>query len=76
LTVIVVQSFGNIRFDLRFLLICFFLGLSDNLDVFTAGAFTSFVAQRVAGQLGSVYLFNGARCILAGLVVLPLLRHS
>lgn len=32
---------------------------------------TAFVAQRVAGQLGSVYLFNGARYILAGLVVLP-----
>ena len=32
---------------------------------------TAFVAQRVAGQLGSVYWFNGARYILAGLVVLP-----
>jgi drug/metabolite transporter (DMT)-like permease len=32
---------------------------------------SAFVAQRVAGQLGSVYLFNGARYILAGLVVLP-----
>jgi len=32
---------------------------------------TAFVAQRVAGQLGSVYLFNGARYFLAGLVVLP-----
>ena len=32
---------------------------------------TAFVAQRVAGQLGSVYWFNGARYIFAGLVVLP-----
>src|SRR5688572_1535067 len=32
---------------------------------------TAFVAQRVAGQLGSVYWFNGARYVLAGLVVLP-----
>ncbi|NJC95189.1 MAG: EamA family transporter [Anaerolineales bacterium] len=32
---------------------------------------SAFVAQRVAGQLGSVYLFNGARYILAGLVVIP-----
>jgi len=32
---------------------------------------SAFVAQRIAGQLGSIYLFNGARYILAGLVVLP-----
>lgn len=32
---------------------------------------SAFVAQRVAGQLGSVYLFNGYRYLLAGLVVLP-----
>lgn len=32
---------------------------------------SAFVAQRVAGQLGSVYFFNGARYILAGLIVLP-----
>ncbi|MDP1548510.1 MAG: DMT family transporter, partial [Anaerolineales bacterium] len=31
----------------------------------------AFVAQRVAGQVGSVYLFNGLRYLLAGLVVLP-----
>ncbi len=31
---------------------------------------TAFVAQRVAGQQGSVYLFNGARYLLAALVVL------
>ncbi|MBK8420478.1 DMT family transporter [Candidatus Villigracilis saccharophilus] len=33
---------------------------------------SAFVAQRVAGQMGSVYLFNGARYFLAALVVLPL----
>jgi drug/metabolite transporter (DMT)-like permease len=32
---------------------------------------SAFVAQRVAGQLGSVYLFNGARYLLAALVVWP-----
>jgi len=31
---------------------------------------SAFVAQRVAGELGSVYFFNAARYILAGLVVL------
>src|SRR5690606_26318615 len=35
---------------------------------------SAFVAQRVAGQLGSVYWFNGARYILAGLVVIPFMR--
>lgn len=29
------------------------------------------MAQRIAGQSGSVYLFNGIRYVLAGLVVLP-----
>lgn len=32
---------------------------------------SAFVAQRVAGQMGSVHLFNGARYLLAALVVLP-----
>jgi drug/metabolite transporter (DMT)-like permease len=32
---------------------------------------SAFVAQRVAGQMGSVYLFNGARYLLAAIVVLP-----
>ena len=32
---------------------------------------SAFVAQRVAGQMGSVYLFNGARYLFAALVVLP-----
>jgi len=32
---------------------------------------SSFVAQRVASQMGSVYFFNGARYLLAALVVLP-----
>ncbi|MBI5961878.1 MAG: DMT family transporter [Chloroflexi bacterium] len=37
---------------------------------------SAFVAQRVAGQMGSVYLFNGARYLLAALVVLPLAIHA
>jgi len=37
---------------------------------------SAFVAQRVAGQLGSVYFFNGARYLLAALVVLPLAIRS
>ncbi len=32
---------------------------------------SAFAAQRVAGQLGSVYFFNAARFLLASLVVLP-----
>ena len=32
---------------------------------------SAFVGQRVAAQLGVVYMFNGVRYILAGLVVLP-----
>jgi drug/metabolite transporter (DMT)-like permease len=32
---------------------------------------SAFAAQRIAGHLGSVYLFNGARYLLAGFVVLP-----
>ncbi|MEW6285537.1 MAG: DMT family transporter [Chloroflexota bacterium] len=37
---------------------------------------TAFVAQRLAGQLGSVYLFNGVRYTLAGLVVIPFVRRA
>src|SRR5689334_23922404 len=32
---------------------------------------SAFVAQRVAGQMGSVYWFNAARYLLAAVVVLP-----
>ena len=32
---------------------------------------SAFVAQRLAAQVGSIYLFNGARYLLAGIVVLP-----
>src|SRR5688572_14077255 len=32
---------------------------------------SAFVAQRFAGQMGSVYMFNGARYLLAAVVVLP-----
>ena len=37
---------------------------------------SAFVAQRVAGQQGSVYLFNGARYLLAALVVLPFVGRN
>lgn len=36
---------------------------------------SAFVAQRIAGQVGSVYIFNGVRYLLAGLVVLPFALH-
>jgi drug/metabolite transporter (DMT)-like permease len=37
---------------------------------------SAFVAQRIAGQQGSVYLFNGARFLLAVIFLLPLIwRH-
>ena len=37
---------------------------------------SAFVAQRVAGQMNSVYLFNGARYLLAALVVLPFVGRN
>lgn len=37
---------------------------------------SAFVAQRIAGQMGSVYFFNGMRYLLAGLVVLPFALRS
>jgi len=37
---------------------------------------SAFVAQRLAGQVGSVYIFNGLRYLLAGLVVLPFAWRS
>ena len=37
---------------------------------------SAFVAQRLAGQMGSVYLFNGARYLVAALVVLPFARKA
>ncbi len=37
---------------------------------------SAFVAQRVAGQMGSVYYFNAARYLLAALVVLPFVRQA
>lgn len=37
---------------------------------------SAFVAQRVAGQMNSVYLFNGARYLLAALAVLPFAIRS
>jgi len=37
---------------------------------------SAFVAQRVAGQVGSVYIFNGVRYLLAALVVFPFAYRS
>jgi drug/metabolite transporter (DMT)-like permease len=37
---------------------------------------SAFVAQRIAGQMGSVYLFNGARYLLAAIVVVPFVRRG
>lgn len=37
---------------------------------------SAFAAQRVAGQLGSVFFFNAARFLVAGLILLPIgVRH-
>ncbi len=36
---------------------------------------SAFAAQRVAAELGSVYFFNGARFLLAALLLLPFIRH-
>jgi drug/metabolite transporter (DMT)-like permease len=48
----------RVRADLTLLLVSFIWG-------------SAFVAQRIAGQLGSVFLFNGIRYLLAAFVVLP-----
>lgn len=37
---------------------------------------SAFVAQRVSGQAGTVYLFNGARFLLAALVLLPFVPRT
>lgn len=37
---------------------------------------SAFVAQRLAGQVGSVYIFNGLRYLLAALVVFPVAWRS
>jgi drug/metabolite transporter (DMT)-like permease len=47
----------RLKADLTLLLVAFIWG-------------TAFVAQRVAGEMGSVYFFNGVRYLLAALVVL------
>ncbi len=36
---------------------------------------SAFAAQRVAGQLGSVFMFNGARFLLAALLLLPFVKE-
>ncbi len=52
----------RLRADLTLLLVAFLWG-------------SAFVAQRLAGQSGSVYFFNAARFALAFLLLLPFLRH-
>jgi len=47
----------RLKADLTLLLVAFIWG-------------TAFVAQRLAGQMGSVYLFNGVRYLLAAMIVL------
>lgn len=37
---------------------------------------SAFVAQRIAGQLGSVHFFNGGRFLLAGVLLLPFAVRS
>lgn len=54
----IIRRIMRLKADLTLLFVSFIWG-------------TAFVAQRVAGQMGSVYLFNGARYLLAALVVLP-----
>ena len=56
----------RLKADLILLLVAFIWG-------------TAFVAQRVAGRMGSVYFFNGVRYLLAALVVLVFawyMRHA
>ena len=53
------RSKGAFKYELLLLLVSLIWG-------------SAFVAQRVAGQQGSVYLFNAARYLLAALVVLPI----
>jgi len=37
---------------------------------------SAFTAQRMVAQLGSVYLFNGARFLLASVVLIPFIRNN
>lgn len=53
------RNFMRLKADLTLLIVSIIWG-------------SAFVAQRVAGQMGSVYLFNGVRYLLAALVVFPL----
>jgi drug/metabolite transporter (DMT)-like permease len=59
----IIRRFMRLKADLTLLLVSIIWG-------------SAFVAQRVAGQMGSVYLFNGARYLLAALVVLPFVLKS
>jgi drug/metabolite transporter (DMT)-like permease len=57
------RSIMRLKADLTLLIVAIFWG-------------SAFVAQRVAGQMGSVYLFNGIRYLLASVVVLPFALRS
>jgi drug/metabolite transporter (DMT)-like permease len=61
------EDFGNC-------IICETMRLKADLTLLLVAIIwgSAFVAQRFAGQMGSVYLFNGARYLLAALVVIPL----
>jgi drug/metabolite transporter (DMT)-like permease len=50
--------FMRLKADLTLLIVSIFWG-------------SAFVAQRVAGQMGNAYLFNGVRYLLAAVIVLP-----
>lgn len=57
------SSSARLKADLTLLLVAFIWG-------------SSFVAQRVAAQSMSVYLFNGLRFLIGALVLLPFLLHQ
>ncbi len=69
-----VRQFYHLEYPLRF----FNMRLKADLTLLLVSAIwgSAFVAQRVAGQMGSVYLFNGARYLLAAIVVLPFVRRD
>ena len=48
---------------------------ADLILILTAALWGSaFIAQRVVAQAGSVFIFNGSRFVIAGLILLPFLR--
>jgi len=53
-----INTLMRLKADLTLLIVAIFWG-------------SAFVAQRVAGQMGSVYLFNGVRYLLAAVILVP-----